>query len=108
MSTVQSPAGPDARLDVDLLAGVRVVELGAFVAVPFAGHLMARLGARVTRAEPSNVDPAHRLPGGACVIVALSDEHAARAVRARLPARWTGYVVRGLNRSPLWSRVTDR
>ena len=65
MSTVQSPAGPDARLDVDLLAGVRVVELGAFVAVPFAGHLMARLGARVTRAEPSNVDPAHRLPGGA-------------------------------------------
>ena len=50
-----------------------------------------------------------RLTGtGACVFVALSDEHAARAVRARLPARWTGYVVRGLNRSPLWSRVTDR
>lgn len=45
---------------------------------------------------------------GACVFVALPDERAARAVRARLPARWSGYVVRGLNRSPLVSRVTDR
>lgn len=50
-----------------------------------------------------------RLTGtGACVFVALPDEHTARAVRARLPARWSGYVVRGLNRSPLVSRVTDR
>jgi 4-diphosphocytidyl-2-C-methyl-D-erythritol kinase len=50
-----------------------------------------------------------RLTGtGACVFVALPDEHAAQAVRARLPARWSGYVVRGLNRSPLLSRVTDR
>jgi 4-diphosphocytidyl-2-C-methyl-D-erythritol kinase len=50
-----------------------------------------------------------RLTGtGACVFVALPDEHAAQAVRARLPARWSGYVVRGLNRSPLVSRVTDR
>ncbi len=50
-----------------------------------------------------------RLTGtGACVFVALPDERAAQAVRARLPARWSGYVARGLNRSPLWSRVTDR
>ena len=50
-----------------------------------------------------------RLTGtGACVFVALPDEHTARAVRSRLPARWSGYVVRGLNRSPLLSRVTDR
>ena len=50
-----------------------------------------------------------RLTGtGACVFVALPDERAAQAVRARLPARWSGYVVRGLNRSPLLSRVTDR
>jgi 4-diphosphocytidyl-2-C-methyl-D-erythritol kinase len=50
-----------------------------------------------------------RLTGtGACVFVALPDEHTARAVRARLPARWSGYVVRGLNRSPLLSRVTGR
>jgi 4-diphosphocytidyl-2-C-methyl-D-erythritol kinase len=50
-----------------------------------------------------------RLTGtGACVFVALPDERAAQAVRARLPARWSGYVARGLNRSPLLSRVTDR
>ena len=50
-----------------------------------------------------------RLTGtGACVFVALPDERAAQAVRARLPARWSGYVVRGVNRSPLLSRVTDR
>jgi 4-diphosphocytidyl-2-C-methyl-D-erythritol kinase len=50
-----------------------------------------------------------RLTGtGACVFVALPDAHAAQAVQARLPARWSGYVVRGLNRSPLLSRVTDR
>jgi 4-diphosphocytidyl-2-C-methyl-D-erythritol kinase len=50
-----------------------------------------------------------RLTGtGACVFVALPDAHAAQAVRARLPARWSGYVVRGLNRSPLLSRITNR
>lgn len=50
-----------------------------------------------------------RLTGtGACVFVALPDEHTAQAVRARLPARWSGYVVRGLNRSPLLSWVTDQ
>lgn len=50
-----------------------------------------------------------RLTGtGACVFVALPDERAAQGVRARLPARWSGYVARGLNRSPLLSRVTDR
>ena len=45
---------------------------------------------------------------GACVFVAMADERAAQAVRARLPARWSGYAVRGLNRSPLLSRVTGR
>lgn len=50
-----------------------------------------------------------RLTGtGACVFVGLPDEHTAQAVRARLPARWSGFVARGLNRSPLLSRVTDR
>ena len=50
-----------------------------------------------------------RLTGtGACVFVALPDEPAAQAVRARLPARWSGFVARGLNRSPLLSRITDR
>ena len=50
-----------------------------------------------------------RLTGtGACVFVALANEQAAQSVRARLPARWSGFVVRSLNRSPLRSRVTDR
>jgi 4-diphosphocytidyl-2-C-methyl-D-erythritol kinase len=43
-----------------------------------------------------------RLTGtGACVFAAMADEGVAAAVLARLPARWTGFVVRGLNRSPL-------
>jgi len=45
---------------------------------------------------------ASRLTGtGACVYAALPDEEAARAALSELPRRWTGYVVRGLNRSPL-------
>jgi 4-diphosphocytidyl-2-C-methyl-D-erythritol kinase len=47
-----------------------------------------------------------RLTGtGACVFVAMPDVAAAQTVKARLPARWTGYVVRGLNRSPLLDRL---
>ena len=42
---------------------------------------------------------------GACVFVALPDEATARSVAARVPSRWTGYVVRGLNRSPLLERL---
>lgn len=43
-----------------------------------------------------------RLTGtGSCVFAALPDERTAEGVRARLPARWSGYVARGLNRSPL-------
>jgi 4-diphosphocytidyl-2-C-methyl-D-erythritol kinase len=47
-----------------------------------------------------------RLTGtGACVFVALPDEATARSVLARVPSRWTGYVVHGLNRSPLLDRL---
>jgi len=47
-----------------------------------------------------------RLTGtGACVFVALPDEATARSIAARVPARWTGFVVRGLNRSPLLDRL---
>lgn len=43
-----------------------------------------------------------RLTGtGACVFVAMPDAEVARAAAGRLPARWIGYVVRSLNRSPL-------
>jgi 4-diphosphocytidyl-2-C-methyl-D-erythritol kinase len=46
-----------------------------------------------------------RLTGtGSCIFAAMPDEEAARTVLERLPGRWTGWVVRGLNRSPLVAR----
>jgi len=46
-----------------------------------------------------------RLTGtGSCVFAAMPDERQAREVLGRLPGHWTGYVVRGLNRSPLVAR----
>jgi 4-diphosphocytidyl-2-C-methyl-D-erythritol kinase len=47
-----------------------------------------------------------RLTGtGSCVFVAMPDEAIARDALRRLPARWSGYVVRGRNRSPLLDRL---
>lgn len=47
-----------------------------------------------------------RLTGtGACGFVAMPDAATARRAVARIPARWTGFVVRGLNRSPLLDRL---
>jgi 4-diphosphocytidyl-2-C-methyl-D-erythritol kinase len=47
-----------------------------------------------------------RLTGtGACGFVAMTDEATAQRAAARMPARWTGYVVRGVNRSPLLDRL---
>jgi 4-diphosphocytidyl-2-C-methyl-D-erythritol kinase len=48
--------------------------------------------------------PARLTGTGSCVFAAMPGEHAARAALAGLPGRWTGYVVRGLNRSPLAER----
>ena len=48
--------------------------------------------------------PARLTGTGSCVYAAMPDEGQARAVLASLPSRWTGYVVRGLNRSPLAAR----
>lgn len=42
---------------------------------------------------------------GACVFAVQPDEATARSVLARVPARWTGFLVRGLNRSPLLDRL---
>jgi 4-diphosphocytidyl-2-C-methyl-D-erythritol kinase len=48
-----------------------------------------------------------RLTGtGACVFAALPENDFAQSVLAQLPARWRGFVVRGLNRSPLLGRLT--
>jgi 4-diphosphocytidyl-2-C-methyl-D-erythritol kinase len=51
------------------------------------------------------VAPARLTGTGSCVYAPMPDEGAARATLARLPARWRGYVVRGLNRSPLLERL---
>jgi 4-diphosphocytidyl-2-C-methyl-D-erythritol kinase len=47
-----------------------------------------------------------RLTGtGSCVFAPMPDERSAREALGRLPARWRGYVVRCLNRSPLLERA---
>ena len=47
-----------------------------------------------------------RLTGtGACVFAAMPDETRARAIQAQLSAHWSGFVVRGVNRSPLLDRL---
>jgi len=51
------------------------------------------------------VAPARLTGTGSCVYATMPDERTARETLARLPARWRGYVVRGLNRSPLLERV---
>ena len=48
--------------------------------------------------------PARLTGTGSCVFAAMPDVEQARAALASLPRRWTGYVVRGLNRSPLLAR----
>jgi 4-diphosphocytidyl-2-C-methyl-D-erythritol kinase len=46
-----------------------------------------------------------RLTGtGSCVFAAMPDEEKARALLRQVPSRWRGWVVRGLNRSPLEDR----
>jgi 4-diphosphocytidyl-2-C-methyl-D-erythritol kinase len=51
------------------------------------------------------IAPARLTGTGCCVYAAMPDDRTARDALARLPARWRGYVVRGLNRSPLLERV---
>lgn len=48
-----------------------------------------------------------RLTGtGACVFAAIASEAVLRTAFSRMPSRWSGYAVRGLNRSPLAARLT--
>jgi 4-diphosphocytidyl-2-C-methyl-D-erythritol kinase len=47
-----------------------------------------------------------RLTGtGACVFAALPDRRSAEQVLAQMPSAWAGFVVQGLNRSPLLARL---
>ena len=52
---------PDHASSEQPFAGVRVVEFGQFVAVPFAAQLLAEGGAQVIKVEPVDGDPARRL-----------------------------------------------
>ncbi len=38
---------------------------------------------------------------GSCLFVALNDHAEAERIRGQLPEKWSGFVVRGINRSPL-------
>ena len=51
--------------------------------------------------------PARLTGTGACLFAAFPDEQATIAVKDKLPASWQGYVVKGLNRSPLLKRLAD-
>jgi 4-diphosphocytidyl-2-C-methyl-D-erythritol kinase len=42
---------------------------------------------------------------GSCIFAAVPDASVGQAILAKLPDRWQGWVVRGLNRSPLHARL---
>jgi 4-diphosphocytidyl-2-C-methyl-D-erythritol kinase len=52
-----------------------------------------------------NFGPARLTGTGACVFASMPDESTAQSVLRQLPARWMGFVVRGMNRSPLLDRL---
>jgi crotonobetainyl-CoA:carnitine CoA-transferase CaiB-like acyl-CoA transferase len=56
-----APGGPDRR---PLLDGVRIVDLGAFYAGPYASRLLADLGADVVKVEPTIGDQMRGLERG--------------------------------------------
>lgn len=51
--------------------------------------------------------PARISGTGGCLFAAFGDEASARAVLARVPRPWTGFVARGLNASPLLRRLGE-
>jgi len=49
--------------------------------------------------------PAHLTGTGSCIFAAFTSATDAREVVARVPDRWTGFVARGLNTSPVHERL---
>ncbi len=54
---------------------------------------------------PSCVLPTRMTGTGACVFTAMQTEQDARALSAQLPAGWNAFVAKGLNQSPLLTRL---
>jgi crotonobetainyl-CoA:carnitine CoA-transferase CaiB-like acyl-CoA transferase len=87
----------------DLLDGLRVAEIGTFIAVPFAGRLFADLGAEVRRVELPGDDESALLPPegrvrldeylrlgkGVLSLDELGDVDVVIADERALPAAWT-------------------
>ena len=44
---------------------------------------------------------------GACLFARFSDEKKANEVKNKLPEKWQGFVVKGINKSPLLERLKD-
>jgi len=53
----------------------------------------------------SQAAPAHLTGTGSCVFAAFTSAAEAAGVAARVPDRWTGFVARGLNTSPVHERL---
>ncbi|MCZ6804590.1 MAG: 4-(cytidine 5'-diphospho)-2-C-methyl-D-erythritol kinase [Proteobacteria bacterium] len=51
--------------------------------------------------------PAKLTGTGACIFAPFSDKQEATAVLNQLPGLWQGYVVKGINKSPLLERLAD-
>jgi 4-diphosphocytidyl-2-C-methyl-D-erythritol kinase len=67
------------------------VACGLFPAIAEAVEWLSRYGdARMTGS-------------GACVFAAFAEESAAKAIMARLPQQWRGWVARGLDAHPLYA-----
>jgi 4-diphosphocytidyl-2-C-methyl-D-erythritol kinase len=49
--------------------------------------------------------PAKLTGTGACLFASFQDEQQANAVKEQLPDKWQGYVVKGMNHSPLLERL---
>lgn len=54
------------------LAGIKVIEMAAYITGPFAGQVLADLGAEVIKIEPPEGDPFRRSSGGASATRAYS------------------------------------
>jgi crotonobetainyl-CoA:carnitine CoA-transferase CaiB-like acyl-CoA transferase len=58
----QAPAAGEAP-GSQPLAGIRVLEVGAYISAPYAGSILASLGAEVVKVEPPQGDPFRRGEG---------------------------------------------